>query len=203
MTPLLNRIVAEKRSVVLPLAIALLVNLVGYVFVVRPRGVKAAGAADRANAAAADLRNAEREQAVARALVTGKARADEELSAFYEKVLPSDQEAARRMTYASLPELARKSGVTYARRSQEIESQSQSKNDKLGHLVISMVLDGSYEDFREFIYALESAPEFIIVDDVVLSEGSPNQPLTFVVTMSTYFRTDTKGAKAPSGVNGA
>src|SRR5215218_8825987 len=116
MTPLLKRIVTENRSLVLPLAIALLVNLLAYVLIVRPRGVKAAGAAARAQAASADLQTAQREQAVARELVTGKARADEELSAFYEKVLPSNQEAARRMTYASLPELARKSGVTWERR---------------------------------------------------------------------------------------
>ncbi len=194
MTPLLRRIVTEKRSLVLPLAIALLVNLVGYSFIVRPRGVKAAGAADRAAAAEAGLRNAEHELTVARALVTGKARADEELSAFYQKVLPSDQEAARRMTYASLPELARRSGVTWASRRQEVEKSGQTKDEKLGHLVITMVLQGSYEDFRQFVYALESAPEFLIVDNVQLTEGNPNEPHTFVITMSTYFRENGNGA---------
>lgn len=195
MTPLVKRIMAEKRGLVLPLAIALLVNLVAYAFIVRPRGVKAAGAADRAEAAAAQLRSAEREQAVARALVTGKARADEELSAFYDKVLPSNQEAARRMTYASLPELARKSGVTWARRTQDVEkSEQRTKDEKLQRLVISMVLQGSYEDFRQFIYSLESAPEFLIVDDVMLTEGKGNEPLTFIITMSTYFRSAGNGA---------
>jgi Tfp pilus assembly protein PilO len=194
-SPLLKRIVSEKRGLLVPVGIALVVNLVAYVFVVRPRGVKAAGAANRAVIAAADLRSAEREQATARALVTGKARADEELSAFYDKVLPADQEAARRMTYSSLPALARKSGVTWARRTSEVEQPGRPEKDqKLGHMVISMVLQGSYEDFRAFIYALESAPEFLIVDDVQLTQAKPNEPLTFIITMSTYFRVKGNGA---------
>jgi hypothetical protein len=53
---------------------------------------------------------------------------------------------------------------------------------------------GQLRDFRQFIYALESAPEFPIVDDVVLTEGNANEPLTFVVTMSTYFRAAGNGA---------
>lgn len=194
MTPLVTRILTEKRHLVLPLAAALLVNLVAYALVVRPRGVKAAGATDRAAVAAAALRTAERDQAAARALVTGKASADAELNDFYEKVLPASHEAAIRMTYASLPALARKSGVMFSRRTSEIEMAGSQKNQKLGHLVMTMVLQGSYEDFREFIYALESAPEFLIVDNVLLTEGSPNEPLTFTVTMSTYFRLRDHGA---------
>ena len=43
-------------------------------------------------------------------------RFNEELNAFYQKVLPPDQTAARRMTYASLPALARKTNVKYEAR---------------------------------------------------------------------------------------
>jgi hypothetical protein len=82
----------------------------------------------------------------------------------------------------------------FSRRTSEIEKAGSQKNQKLGHLVMTMVLQGSYEDFREFIYALESAPEFLIVDDVLLTEGNPNEPLVFTVTMSTYFRLRGHGA---------
>src|SRR5712692_5252716 len=74
--------------------------MAAYALVVRPRGIKSAGAADRAAAA---VRAAELELATARSLVEGKGRADEELNAFYQNVLPVDLSAARRMTYASLP----------------------------------------------------------------------------------------------------
>ncbi len=191
MTTLLKRVIAEKRGLVLPLAIALLANIVAYAFVVHPRGVKAAGAADRAAAATAELGVAEREYSVARTLVSGKARADEELSAFYEKVLPASHEAARRLTYA-LPALAQKSGVRWARSTSEIDQVTQ-KGEKVRHLLISMVLQGDYQDFRAFMYALERAPDFLIIDDVQLTESNANEPLTLVLRMSTYFRLNTNG----------
>jgi len=183
---LLKRIVAEKRPTVLPLGIALLANVLVSALVVYPLGVKSAGAADRAAAAASTRQAAEREIAVARALITGKARADEELSAFYEKVLPSDLTAARRMTYASLPALADRTNVQYVRRSFEVEDVDRS--GRLGRLSIRVVLQGDYESVREFIFELESAPDFVIIDDVTLMEASANEPLTLTINLSTYFR---------------
>ena len=183
---LLKRIVAEKRPTVLPLGIALLANVLVSALVVYPLGVKSAGAADRAAAAASARQAAEREIAVARALITGKARADEELSAFYEKVLPSDLTAARRMTYASLPALADRTNVQYVRRSFEVEDVDRS--GRLGRLSIRVVLQGDYESVREFIFELESAPDFVIIDDVTLMEASANEPLTLTINLSTYFR---------------
>src|SRR6185503_15196030 len=49
--PLVTRILREQRTVALPLVLALLANVFVYMFAVRPRAVKAAGAADRAAAA--------------------------------------------------------------------------------------------------------------------------------------------------------
>ena len=68
MTPLLRRVALEKRALVLPLAIALVANVLAYGFIVRPRALKAAGAADRAAVAAGARVAAEREEAVAQAL---------------------------------------------------------------------------------------------------------------------------------------
>jgi hypothetical protein len=194
MTALLQRVVAEKRPIVLLLAVGLVANLLAYAAVVRPRGLRAAGAADRAAAAAAALRAAGRDRVTAGELVAGKARADEALTTFYGKVLPSSQEAAVRMTYARLPALARKSGVTWERRSSEMANDAEKKDERLGHLVMTMVLQGRYGDFRNFIFALESAPEFWIVDNVVLAEGNADAEPTFTVTLSTYFRLKDHGA---------
>jgi Tfp pilus assembly protein PilO len=191
---LLGRVIKENRRTVLPVTIVFIVNVIAYGLVVYPRGVKAAGAAERADAATSSLLAAEREHALARSLVTGKTRADEELAAFYQKVLPAGHEEAVRMTYASLPALARKSGITFFRRSTEVDKSIARQGQSLDHLVISMVLQGSYEDFRQFMYELESAPEFLIVDDLVLTERGPNEPLMFSLTMSTYFRTKAHGA---------
>lgn len=186
MTPLARRIIAEHRTAVLALALFLLLNLLAYIVVVRPLAAKSNGAADRAAAASNALRAAERDFAQAEALVQGKARADEELDAFYTKVLPKDMTAARRMTYASLPSLARKTGVLYEARTTEIETVD--RDGRLERMNIRMVLQGDYENLRQFIYALESAPEFVIIDDVTLVEGTGDEPLRLTVNMSTYYR---------------
>ena len=192
MTALLKRIAAEKRAIIAPLVIALVANLLGYGVVVRPRRIKAEGAADRAVQAAGARRAAEAEEAVARALVTGKVRADQELNAFYQKVLPADFDAARRMTYAALPALARKTRVQWEARTSEIDPGE--KDARLGRMAIRMVLQGDYENLRQFVYALESAAEFVIIDDVALTEAKPNDPVTLVVRMSTYYRLRPHGA---------
>ena len=191
MRTLLNRALAEHRTLVLTLAAVLAVNVAAYVLVVRPLGAKSAGAADRAAAAAAALAAAEREMEMAQALVSGKTQADEELSAFYEKVLPSDLAAARRLTYASLPALARRTSVKYEERRTEIEDPE--KDARLGHLRIRMMLQSDYENFRNFIYQLESTPEFVILDDVTLAESEGSGPLSITLNLSTYFRLKPNG----------
>jgi len=192
MNELLRRVLAEHRSLVLTLVVALVGNIAIYALVVRPRGVRSAGAADRAAAAAGAVKAAEMELATARALVEGKRRADEELNAFYQRVLPVDLSAARRMTYASLPALARKTNVRYEQRRSSVEEPNDEA--RLGRLAIRMVLQGEYESLRNFIFQLESAPEFVIIDDVTLTESSANEAETLTINLSTYFRLRPNGA---------
>jgi Tfp pilus assembly protein PilO len=187
---LLRRIYAEKRAVLLPLGLALLANVLAYVLVVRPLAAKSAGAADRAALAVTAREAAEREEVAARALVAGKAQADEELNAFYGKVLPANLVAARRMTYASIPALAERTNVQYRRR--QYDPEEVEKGDRLGRLNIRMELAGDYEDIRDFLFALESAPEFVILDEVTLTETSSEDALTLLVSLSTYFRTNAR-----------
>jgi hypothetical protein len=192
MTPLINRIVTEKRAFVIPIALALLANVLAYFIVVRPLAQKSAGASDRAAAAASALKAAEKEMTLARALVGGKSRADEELNAFYQKVLPPDQTAARRMTYASLPALARKTNVKYEARTIVVDEMTEDK--RFGHMTIRMVLQGEYENLRQFIYELERSPEFVIIDDVTLAESARGNALMLTLDLSTYYRARPNGA---------
>jgi Tfp pilus assembly protein PilO len=192
MTTLANRIVAEKRAYIIPIAVALIANLLAYFIVVRPLAVKSAGAADRATAAANALKAAEKEMTLARALVNGKSRADEELNAFYQRVLPPNQTAARRMTYASLPALARKTSVKYEARTIVVDEMTEDK--RFGHMTIRMVLQGDYENLRQFIYELERSPEFVIIDDVTLSESARGEALMLTLDLSTYYRARANGA---------
>jgi Tfp pilus assembly protein PilO len=187
---LLQRILREKRSIILPLFIGLLVNIVAYVLVVRPLGVRSASAADRARAASQNLKAAEADRDAARALVAGKTLAEQELATFYDKVLPANLSAARRMTYSALPALARRANVRYDASHTTIE---EVKNQRLSRLRISMVLEGNYDSVRQFIYELETTPAFVIIDDVTLAQKDPDRPLALSLELSAYFRTGLNG----------
>ena len=187
---LLQRILREKRPIIVPLVVALVVNVAAYVLAVRPLGVRSANEADRARMAAGNLRAAEADRDAARALVAGTTLATQELATFYDKVLPPDLSAARRMTYAALPALARRTNVRYDASHTSIEPV---KNQRIGRLRISMVLEGDYDSVRRFIYELESTPGFVIIDDVTLAQSDPERPLALSLELSAYFRTGLNG----------
>ncbi len=190
---LLARIATEKRGLLVPLVIALLINIGVYALVVYPLGVKSANVAERAASAAQARQAAERDMASADALVTGKTKADQELNTFYKKVLPSSLDEARRMTYARLPALAKKANMRFAERHTELDQQLE-KDSQLGRVRTQMRLDGSYENVRQFLYELETTQEFIIVDDVSLAQAEADKPVTLVLEVSTYYRQGRNGA---------
>ena len=188
---LVKRILVEKRSLIVGLGLAMAVNAAMYGLVVRPLWVRSTGAARRAEAAGLALQTAERSLAAANALVEGKAQADEDLSTFYDKVLPAGLSAARRLTYATLPALARRANVRYLQSQTSIDATL--KSQRLGHLRIQMALQGEWDDVRRFIYELEAAPSFVIIDDVTLAQTDPGEPLTLTLDLSTYYRLGTNG----------
>jgi len=186
MMPLWKRILIEKRAIVAPLAIGLLANIAAYALWVYPLGVKSATAVERAAAATQSLKAAEQDLTNARALVAGKSRAEQEIATFYDKVLPADFSSARRLTYTTLPSLARKANVKMLSRREEIDKNE--KDARLGILHIETQWEGDYEGLRQFIYELESDPAFVIIDDVQIIQQEPTKPLTLSMRLSTYYR---------------
>ncbi|MCU1383631.1 MAG: hypothetical protein JWL71_2328 [Acidobacteria bacterium] len=189
--PLWKRIFVEKRVLMIPLVLGVAGNLAAYALWVYPLGVKSAGAADRAVAATQSLQAAERELTAARDLVAGNSRADQELATFFDKVLPADLPSARNLTYATLPTLAKKNSVKMIDRRFEVSAVE--KNSRLGLLKVHTAWQCEYENFRQFIYALESASPFVIIDDVALSQGDATRPLTLTIELSTYYRVAAHG----------
>jgi hypothetical protein len=188
---LLKRILSEKRAAVIPLAIGILSNIGVYLLVVYPLGVKSAGAENRAAAATQALQAAERDFNAARNLVAGKTRAEQELATFYDKVIPADQPSALRLTYGTLPSLARRTNVKFLDRRVEVEPTKET--DRLGLLKIRTQWQGDYESLRRFIYELETSAAFVIIDDVTLSQLDPEKPLTLSLDLSTYYRLGSNG----------
>ena len=188
-----RRLVLEHRAIVLPVAILAVANVAAYFFVVRPAQARAASVVARAAAAAELRRQAEEDEAAARALVSGKAHAEEELATFYDQVLPEGAAAARRLTYARLPALARDTRVRYEERQSSFDV-STAEETGLGRLDSRMLLQGDYADIRTFLYELETSPEFVLIDAVTIVESQAGEQQSLTIQLSTYFRVDANGA---------
>jgi Tfp pilus assembly protein PilO len=189
---LLRRIVREHARIVVPLAIALGVNVVLYAAVVYPMSQRVANIEQRDRTAEEQLQAAQRDYQQARGTLTGKDRAAAELATFYTDVLPSDLAGARRLTQPRLAQLARESNLKFVRAGFESVPP---KSGTLVQLKIDMDLLGSYGDIRAFIHQLETAPEFVVIDNIELGEGTDAGPLAVKVHMSTYYRGATAGAQ--------
>jgi len=52
-----------------------------------------------------------------------------------------------------------------------------------------MELGGDYGDIRDFVHEIESAPEFVVIDNISLAEqGDGSGTLRLSIELSTYFR---------------
>jgi Tfp pilus assembly protein PilO len=185
---LVRRAMSEHRRVVLPLAIALGINVAVYAAVVYPLSQRVANIEQRDRNAEEQLLAAQRDHAQAAGTLSGKDRAATELASFYKDVLPSDLAGARRLTHLRLAQLARESNLKFLHSSFEPVSE---RNRTLTRLKIEMVLAGSYTDMRAFIHELETSPEFVVIDNVALGEGAEGGPLSVTVHLSTYYRDTT------------
>lgn len=180
------RILKEKRALVWPLVLALLANIALFALVVYPLSRKVADGQREADASAAALAQARRSHAAARATVAGKGQADEELQRFYGDVLPPDLSGARGLTFVRLDQLAKKTGLRL--RDQRAATKSE-RDSSLTKLTISVSLSGEYRDIRAFIHELESAPEFLVLENVDLSQStSEARGIDVSVQIATYFR---------------
>jgi Tfp pilus assembly protein PilO len=186
-----RRALTEKRGLILPIAIALLVNVALYAIVVYPLSKKVAGGEQEADAAAAALNAAKRDHAAARATVAGKAQADEELHKFYGEVLPPDMSAARQITFLRIQQLAEKCNLRLERQTSDPKAQ---RDSELMKFTYRASLSGEYRNIRRFIHELETAPEFLVLENVELSQSEvANRGLNVNVEIATYYRAGANG----------
>jgi hypothetical protein len=188
---LARRVLVEKRSLIYPLVGVILANVALFIAVVYPLSLKVANGERDARNASAARQSAQAEYDGARATVTGKKQADEELKKFYGAVLPPDQSAARRILYAKIDKLESTANVKPGAKDFEA---TQERGSQLGKLTATVTLTGEYRNIRQFIHELETAPEFLILENVAVSQGSErDRGLTVVVKVATYFRAATDG----------
>jgi Tfp pilus assembly protein PilO len=188
---LARRVVTEKRSLVLPLVVVAAGNIALYGLLLYPLEERVRNAEERAAGVERTLQQAEAEHLAASRLLAGREAAGTALDTFYGQVLPLDLAGARRITYRRLDDLARGSNVRSARRESE---QKAERDSDLQRLEMTMVVEGEYRDVRQFIHELERSPEFLVIENMALSQGiHENAPLVLTISLTTFFRTENNG----------
>jgi hypothetical protein len=188
------RVLSEKRRIVVPLAIAVLANVVLYAVVVFPLGRQVASAELEANAQHDLLNRARQDHRAAKATVAGKQQADAALQKFYKEVLPANSSAARTLTYKRLSQLAEEANVRLEQGANSVEHE---KGSTLSKSTTTYTLQGDYRNVRRFIYSLETIPEFVVLENVALTspgEQAAGRGLAMRLEIATYFRSGYVGS---------
>ena len=187
---LVQRVIQEHRRTVYLLAAAFLANVLIYAFIVYPLSQRVANVEQSTASAERALAAARAEHAKASGTLTGKDRASKELTTFYSSVVAQDMAGARRLTYGRLRRLAEQSHLNYERAKYEPVTE---RGSSLTKFKAGMELEGTWADIRTFIHAIETAPEFVVIDDVNLSEAANgSNALRVSVQLSTYFRSSAR-----------
>jgi len=190
----MSRVMAEKRRLVLPLIVAVIANVLLYALVVFPLGRQVASAEAEARLQHEQLYRAQSDYNSAKATVSGKQQADAALVKFYNDVLPASAGVARKLTYARLAQLAKQANVTLEHGN---NSTKHEKGSQLSKLTTTYTLSGDYRDVRRFIYSLETAPEFIVLENIGLTsatgESQSKRSLAMDLEIATYYRSGDAG----------
>ena len=182
---LVRRVVQEHRRAVVLIASGLVLNLLLYAVAVRPWERSVANIKQSTEAAEQAKTAAETEFNRANGTLTGKDRASKELATFYSTVLAQDLSGARRLTFGRVQRLAEQFRLDYqGSRYDPVEE----RESTLTKLKASVELTGTYGNMRSFIHAIETAPEFVVIENISLAEGSNEGSLRLALELSTYFR---------------
>jgi Tfp pilus assembly protein PilO len=185
------RVYEERRRVVVPLAIVTTVSVATWVLAVWPLQQSAAASENAALEASVSLANARLLERQARGNSDSKRLADTELQTFYSNVLPRDFATATKTTTDWLQRAARDAGLEFKGSHFAVEA---IRDSRLSRAYATVTLAGRYPNIRRFLYAVETASEFIVVEKVGLAQAATTQQgssssLEVSLVVATYFLT--------------
>ena len=183
---LVRRVAREKQIALAVVGSVLVFDVLLYGLAVRPLRAAVARADARVAAASVALSEREADAGAAQARLANRTRAGEQLRRFYDEVLPQDLTAARSITYPRLAALAARLGLVLERRTSAGEPGT---DGRLARLRTNLLLAGEYSDIRRFIETLETAADFLVIEEVVLSqrEAASDGRLVLTLGLSTYY----------------
>ena len=182
---LFRRVIQEHRRAVILMAAGFVLNVLLYLVVVRPWNQSVANIEQRTLSAEQARAAAQTEFNRANGTLTGKDRATKELDTFYSKVLAQDLSGARRLTYGRVQRLAQEYRLAYEGSRYEPLAE---RDSTLTKLKVNVELNGTYNNMRSFIHAIETAPQFVVIENISLAEGTNEGSLRLAMDLSTYYR---------------
>ena len=189
---LVSRVFSERRAVLVPLAIFLIGNVLVLALVVWPLQAAVSGADEARYAGAKAVESARRSEADANAQRAGKDRADVELKRFYGEILPKDFQGAVRVANFALQRLADESRVSLRSGTWDPEVV---RDSRLTRMTGQLILTGDYTNIRRFLYEVETAQEFVIIERVELSQATVAQnesQLELALSVATYYHSNAR-----------
>ena len=185
-----RRIYRERRGLVLPLLLITALSVGALALGVFPLSRHVAGLESDAADANLALKLAKADALKAQHERSSKERAEIDLQKFYAEILPTDFVTASQLTTKSLLQWARESGIGFSSGQFRPAKLDEKSKTRLTKMTGKVTLKGGYPGIRRFLYRVETAEEFIVIEEVNLnqpgsSDTGTNLELDLVV--STYF----------------
>ena len=184
-----RRVYEERRKIALPILVFLIANVAILALAVFPLQRSVAGYENDALDATAKLGRARQDNKKAKDARTRKEEADQELKKFYADILPGDYASSVRLVLFWVSTAARQSRV------QPLSTQADHQplhESRLERVSCHVTLRGDYQDILHFLYLLETAQQFVIVEKVELAQqgtalNNPNGMLEVGLDVATYY----------------
>jgi hypothetical protein len=195
-TPLLRRVFMERRAVVLPLLVAFVATVGVLLLVVLPLRQSVKGAETDAVNARVNLAGARAAEKGAKQAQAGKERADQEMKKFYAEILPRNFDAAANLISFWPIKIAQQSRVKWS--SGTTQTKPLQEPSTLVKVSSKATLTGEYADIRRFLYEIETAEQFVIIESVELSQSGSAQSsgvLEVSLEIATYYVNETPSQK--------
>jgi Tfp pilus assembly protein PilO len=180
---------ADLNEMIVPVGGALLavlvLNLLFYVGLTRPRLDQASGSRATLGEEERRLRAEERRMAEERRRLSFAHCVEHDLDRFFEEVIQTKEERMTRVQKA-----VRDLAVAFRMNPENIAYQAhEDRRTGIVEFGVSFPLQGSYENLRQFLQHVEASEHFLVVDAISL-EGSPEGGVTLqlVIRLSTFFR---------------
>ena len=198
--PIWRRILTERRTLVLPLIAAFVVNIGALILGVLPLRQAVKSAEDASVTAHLSLASAKLADKNAKDARAGKDRADSEMKKFYTEILPRTFQESVTITRFWLEKTARESRVSL--RTGSYTEKLMPEPSTLVRVTGKATLVGEYADIRRFLYEVETAEQFVVIESLDLSTAGTVQSgnmLEVSLDIATYYVDE----KATAGKSGA